>query len=351
MNSIYVKEEREKKNISYSLSILRVIAMLMIINSHSDVLFPNNLSFLASGGAIGNELFFLISGYLFSSNGNFIQFCIKRFIRLFIPVYIVTIILFVLNFYSFQHLKSISGLIYYFVWPTDFWFVSSCFLFCMFLYFILRSKIWKNKYTFLCFLLFIIIVNIFIYVFFIPNKSIWIIEDFRLFGNFPYKSIYSFIVFLFGYYIKDNDGYLRMRFNQKKMLLVSFSSFISFYCFKLLIHKNILSMDFQIVSQPLTVIFVLSFFILCLYSDKLEQLISNLKIKRMIYAISCITLESYLIQFSVIDRVSKLNFYFPLNYFVSLIVIILSSFVFYKINSGINNMINNLIFNKSKFQK
>ena len=41
-----------------AISLLKIIAMLFIMNSHFDPLFPQKLSFLATGGALGNELFF-----------------------------------------------------------------------------------------------------------------------------------------------------------------------------------------------------------------------------------------------------------------------------------------------------
>ena len=44
------------------LNLLRVFAVFLVFNSHCDALYP--VSALATGGAMGNALFFVISGIL-----------------------------------------------------------------------------------------------------------------------------------------------------------------------------------------------------------------------------------------------------------------------------------------------
>lgn len=46
-----------------SIDVLKFFAVLCVINSHMDVLYPGKWSVLASGGAIGDALFFFCSGY------------------------------------------------------------------------------------------------------------------------------------------------------------------------------------------------------------------------------------------------------------------------------------------------
>ena len=50
------------------ISLMLFCATCLITNSHFDPLYPSALSFLSTGGMIGNGLFFFVSGYtLFSS--------------------------------------------------------------------------------------------------------------------------------------------------------------------------------------------------------------------------------------------------------------------------------------------
>lgn len=53
------------KNRDYAIDLIKFIGVLLIINSHLGVAYPK-WSFLASGGAIGNSLFFFASGFLLS---------------------------------------------------------------------------------------------------------------------------------------------------------------------------------------------------------------------------------------------------------------------------------------------
>ena len=53
------------KKIKYmnAVTVVKIIAALLITNSHFDGLYPSGMSALATGGMIGNALFFFISGY------------------------------------------------------------------------------------------------------------------------------------------------------------------------------------------------------------------------------------------------------------------------------------------------
>lgn len=46
-----------------SIDLLKFLAVLLITNSHFDKLYPESISFLGTGGAIGDALFFFCSGF------------------------------------------------------------------------------------------------------------------------------------------------------------------------------------------------------------------------------------------------------------------------------------------------
>lgn len=56
-------------NRNISIDILKFLAVLFITNSHMDLLY-GEYSYLATGGAIGDALFFFISGFTIFSEGN-----------------------------------------------------------------------------------------------------------------------------------------------------------------------------------------------------------------------------------------------------------------------------------------
>lgn len=47
----------------FSIDILKFLAVLLITNSHFDILYPTDCAFLGTGGAIGDALFFFCSGF------------------------------------------------------------------------------------------------------------------------------------------------------------------------------------------------------------------------------------------------------------------------------------------------
>lgn len=47
----------------YIIDIAKALACLLIANFHSDILYPDKLSLLSFGGDIGNNIFFMVSGF------------------------------------------------------------------------------------------------------------------------------------------------------------------------------------------------------------------------------------------------------------------------------------------------
>ncbi len=46
-----------------SIDLLKFLAVFIIINSHCDILYPESIRALATGGAIGDCLFLFVSGF------------------------------------------------------------------------------------------------------------------------------------------------------------------------------------------------------------------------------------------------------------------------------------------------
>ena len=247
-----------------AISLVKVIAMFLIIHSHSDILFPDRISFLATGGALGNELFFLVGGYLYSTKRELTQTTLRRFIRLYIPTYIMTIVLYMFQIISIGDLTSPKEIVYRIIWPTSFWFVSSIFVNGILFHILFLKSVFSTLNRSIVFAVVFFTFNILIYIFFIPNKNVWIVEDYKFFGGmFYYKCIYSFAVFCIGYLIRYLDSNKKLSINEIVLFSGSLLSFIVFYTFKLFLNRGIIPMEFQLLSQPITAICVI--FILCGY--------------------------------------------------------------------------------------
>ena len=85
---------------------LRVVATALITNSHFSEIWP--ISALASGGLLGNIIFFAVSGFcLYVVKDNFIKWYLKRFLRVYPVLVVVTLFTIVLGYYHVNSLKDI----------------------------------------------------------------------------------------------------------------------------------------------------------------------------------------------------------------------------------------------------
>lgn len=319
------------------ISLAKVLAMFLIINSHSDSLFPSKLSFLATGGALGNELFFLVGGYLFSVKGSFVNQTIKRFVRLYIPTYIMTVFLYAIGD---LHLSDINAKVLFerLVWPTSFWFVSAIFAFGIIYHIFYKIGVFDTNRRKICFYIVGVVINLLIYFFCVTPKSDWIVEDYKLLNNSVYyKCIYSFFVFCIGCDLKNIT--IRTKKNKSWLFVGAATSFIAFNAYKIILHKNYLPMNMQIVSQLLTVACVVCIYLFITNSNFLSSLMSNRIVARITNELGSITLEAFLVQFHIISLISKSSIFFPLNYILATFLIIVVSSIFKRLNDGITNCI------------
>ncbi len=323
------------------ISMLRVLAMLLIINSHADSLFPKALSFLATGGALGNELFFLLGGYLFSTDKGFWQTNTKRFIRLYLPTYIMTIVLFVSGRIHIADFPEILDWLKLLIWPSSFWFVSAIFLDGMLLWLLDHSGALESPGKALLSTVVFWIVNFLLYHFGIENKTVWIVEDAKLFHDMVYyKCFYSFFVFALGFYLKKKKENIFSKVGEKGLFAAAVLTFLMFYGFKIMMNRQIISMEWQILSQPVTIICVLSIFVWMMNSAFLKKWITRKKLRKdMVDSLGEITLESFLIQFELIAFIAGCRIIFPVNYIIAVILVCIAAWLFHAVVSRLSNIL------------
>jgi peptidoglycan/LPS O-acetylase OafA/YrhL len=122
-------------------ALLRCIAILLITHSHLDALYPAPQ--IATGGALGNALFFLSSGYglaegLRSVPSGFGSWYASRLLRLY-PATVITVAVFELGARGGWMHWSVLDYLAMFVWPTPAWFISALLIFYLGLYLTLRA--------------------------------------------------------------------------------------------------------------------------------------------------------------------------------------------------------------------
>ncbi len=315
------------------INFLKVIATILITNAHYENIYP--ISIIANGGLLGDVLFFVVSGFCLSNiKGSFIKWYKKRIIRIYPTVFIVTLICIFAGLYVYEN--SLHGFISMFIYPTNYHFVASIIILYVFYYLILSliKKIGINKRRgILVSMIFILIIYL-IYYFFMFDKSFYHIDS-------VYENNIRFfflICMLLGAWIKEKLSYYKSKKNKYNFLIIGVL-FVIYFISKVLFSKVDILAPIQILNQ--IILFGLLYFIFITtlsYEDKLVLLPEY--IRKTIKYISNLTLEIYLIQYLLIDRLNK--FAFPINFIIVSFSILISAFLIKLFISQMNKKLTNI---------
>src|SRR5512133_1830771 len=125
------------------LTVLRFVAVVLITNSHLDTLYP--IALLGTGGALGNALFFGLSGYgLAIGRSRFLPYgswLMRRAARIYPSVTIVSVVL--LAFFGIPEIRSVWDVLGTFLYPTRWWFLGALLAFYLPAYWLIRSGSWR----------------------------------------------------------------------------------------------------------------------------------------------------------------------------------------------------------------
>ncbi len=126
-------------------TLMLFLATALITLSHLDAFVPDKR--IATGGAIGNSLFFLLSGYGLAmslnaaasdgSSPSLLGYLKKRFIRLYPAAFLVACAMLAAQMIG---ITSVADLVTIFVWPTPFWFISAVVVFYLPVFYLARLK-------------------------------------------------------------------------------------------------------------------------------------------------------------------------------------------------------------------
>ena len=294
------------------------MAILLVFNSHCSKLYP--IEALATGGALGNALFFIISGYLLkiSLNDHFWPWIKKRIVQLYPGMLIVSVVYAVaFQFYPDSFLTFETR----FIWPTGYWFVGGLLLFNVIIYFFEK---WKVFDRFLLYSAILWIIYFTYYVLFI-DKSAWTVEEHGVF-----RLIYYFYIYSLGYCLKSKK--IRISIRNSTALLIAGVAFVGHFAWKLAMSKVLMLMQTQCICQVLGVFFAVFMLLLVLNIEKgycrLPKGLVN-----VIDFWSRYSLEIYLTQRTA-QRVAQLVT-FPLNMCMALILTLLYSLLLKKLSGKV----------------
>lgn len=126
-------------------TLMLFMATVLITLSHLDAFVPDKR--IATGGAIGNSLFFFLSGYGLamslnaadtdSSMPSLLAYLKKRLVRLYPAVLIVACAMLATRMISISKVSDFAEI---FIWPTPFWFISAVVVFYVPVFYLARTK-------------------------------------------------------------------------------------------------------------------------------------------------------------------------------------------------------------------
>ena len=155
----------------FYITVLRALASILITNSHYVGVYPTDL--IANGGLLGDVIFFAVSGFgLANINKSFPQWYLKRFIRIYPTVWVITAFYLLIGFYNFENWTFVE----YFIYPSYYHFVSSIMILYIVYYIIMNFKLLKSNITKV--MIGLLLIQIFLYIF-IYDTSYYHIDNVR----------------------------------------------------------------------------------------------------------------------------------------------------------------------------
>ena len=285
------------RNRDISIDIMKCLAVILVMNSHMDLLY-GKYSALATGGAIGDVLFFFASGYtnLLGRGGNFFNWYKRRINRIYPTVFAMAII----SAFFLGSKANMQDVIFH---------GGGMFVTCIMLYYVV---FWFAKRFFInhlpYFFAFSSVVVLVWYIFFFEDKErVWMYK-----GTY-FKWCHYFLFMLLGAIIglrKKNEQNKFATPKLGKTLVGLCSCIVLWYGIQYVGTKNVFVAYCQIVTL-LPLLGITYFFYRLCNTQQIQKLYNNRWLHRPMYWISAICLEVYICQdFFHTDR---FNDWFPLN--------------------------------------
>ena len=294
----------KEKNLS--LEFLKFLAVLFVANSHMGVLYVK-YSALATGGAIGDCLFFFASGFtLFLGRFGRFDNWYKRRIKRIYPSIIVWA--FIISFLGIGQWP-----VYMIVVGGWFWFIRCIMLYYAVLYFIRK---WLYNKPVIAFA----IVGAIVLIWYLFEDS----SVLFMYGRTYFKWMHYFLFILAGAYLGGNVWQLKTSPLRDAIMLVL--SIFFFYGIQFLAGKGEWLAHLQVTSLlPLMGIIIFTYKLCC--CEKAKGFM-NTPMGFVLRFIAGLCLEAYIVQGVIINHMDGLlTNVFPLNLVITFIIIIVAAYI------------------------
>ena len=304
------------------IEIVRTFATCLITNSHFSPIYTHDI--FAKGGAFGNSLFFLATGFCLAECGknSFPAWYKKRLVRLYVPVFFAS------WFYLYIGNHWWDTVIFSFIFPQNYWFVCALVILYPLYYIAVKYPFRNRKYVYTA-----ILILLYAVVYVQLDTSRYMVETIEFFAiRFSY--IFSFFLMLLGAYLRKHFQEIKERFYKKRILILIlfFGSMIAYFAFILLMKRFDILCRIQFVETILCILTSVSLFLfIMVYEDRMKSRSGYLN--DITSFLGNHTLEIYLVQFPIINLVGRLQLMSIVKFVIAVFVILMSAFVLKKVSN------------------
>lgn len=293
----------QKRNIS--IDILKCFAAILITNSHMGLLYHPYEKF-ATGGAIGDVLFFFCSGFtlFLGRSARFDNWYKRRINRIYPTVFAWAIVATLV----FSYQKDIIDILL----TGGGWFVSCIMIYYVIFFFIKQFLLDRLKWAFGGVSLIIIVWYLLL------DRA----PDYNMYGNTYFKWGHYFLFMLQGAMLGVSKKYMKFEFKIDSFKLMA--CIFAYYGFLMLGQKISFFKEMQILSL-LPLLGITFYFYKVCNTVALKKIYENKYWGTVVKFIGGLCLEIYLVQSSLFT--DKLNFIFPLNIIVIFVAILIVAYL------------------------
>lgn len=299
------------KRIFLFITLVRALAALVITNSHYEHIYPHSI--IANGGLLGDVLFFAVSGFCLASPAMpFHKWYLRRILRIYIPVWLITAVYVAIGCYDSGTVEEGMRL---WLWPTYYHFVGSIILLYIPFYFMARhAALTPRLYIKMGGVIFVIQLVIYMLVY---DHSYYHIDKVRE----PMIWFLFFQSMLAGFFFRQNEIVVRKKF---LICLCAVLLFAAYFASKMIFVKYPACADYQLLNQLLLFALLVVLFVIF---QNMERGLKRMprRIYRVVNFLADHTLEIYLVQYVIIDRLDIGPF--PLNWLLVTSCIIVSAWI------------------------
>lgn len=291
------------KQRNFAIDLVKVLAVLLVMNSHMQICYPTKFQVLSTGGGIGDALFFFCSGFtLFLGRKiDFFNWYKRRLSRILPSMIAIGIVSCSLFNIENNFIESLFG-------GARYWFIS-----CILVYYILLYPI-KQYFSEHLPLVFCVLLSVVLVVYFLcfnfDNNGMF-------YGQNGFRQVFYFLIMLQGAIMgKNADKFCYHWWNWLCLL----GCIVGWYGVLRYTGNN----NWQIVSAlPL---FGITYFTYTVGGAPFLKKICGHKIwGNILFSMGSLCLDVYLIQKFIFTDV--LNFLFPLNIIVIMIFVFMAAYV------------------------